>query len=583
MKKKMVSILLAACMVMSMTACGDSEKSTALPKETGETEAVNNEARDYGTEDFITVDFYSQQSSYQGLQSGWYGAAIKEKFNMELNIISPIVSGGGDSLYQTRSAAGNLGDIVCLDYEKMKECVDAGLVIDLTPYLEGKENIAKYQTAIDNMKEYIGEDGIYAIPLGCSTESATKPLLDNGYIANATFMPWKYYSELGCPDIQDTNDLLDVLAQMVENHPTTESGKRTYGISLFKDWDWQSMYFAERLASNFGFTQTTASVFTNGDATQTQLLIDDNGVYHEALKVLFEANQKGLLDPDSSAQTYDNLLTKFAEQQVMFCPIYWMSQNTLATKEAGTAYAYIPVATQKIVNQGYNPYGGDGVCLGIGSNVEDPERLIDFLEWTCSAEGLNYFAWNVEGLTYEIEDGNQIWLSDQEVKLLVDGEPVPEEFGGGSYKEGAPQTYASIGSKFDTNPETGEPYDHTLWESYLKDGRTAMYDEWTEKFGTEDQLSYLEEHNMLEIVPGNNYMPEEESSEMANKRAQCNTVVVETSWKMVYAKDAGEFDQLWEDMKEELTGFGYEDVIAADMAIVKKMAEARAEAITLSE
>ena len=33
------------------------------------------------------------------------GRIVKDKFNMELNIIAPNVAGGGDTLFQTRSAA----------------------------------------------------------------------------------------------------------------------------------------------------------------------------------------------------------------------------------------------------------------------------------------------------------------------------------------------------------------------------------------------------------------------------------------------------------------------------------------------
>ena len=51
-------------------------------------------------------------ANYQGIQSGWFAKIVKDKFNMELNIIAPNVAGGGDTLFQTRSAAGDLGDLI---------------------------------------------------------------------------------------------------------------------------------------------------------------------------------------------------------------------------------------------------------------------------------------------------------------------------------------------------------------------------------------------------------------------------------------------------------------------------------------
>lgn len=60
-------------------------------------------------EDFIVVDVFDSLANVQGIQSGWFAKIVKDKFNMELNIIAPNVSGGGDTLFEVRSAAGNPG------------------------------------------------------------------------------------------------------------------------------------------------------------------------------------------------------------------------------------------------------------------------------------------------------------------------------------------------------------------------------------------------------------------------------------------------------------------------------------------
>ena len=60
-------------------------------------------------EEFIVVDVFDSLANFQGIQSGWFAEIVKDKFNMELNIIAPNVSGGGDTLFEIRSAAGNLG------------------------------------------------------------------------------------------------------------------------------------------------------------------------------------------------------------------------------------------------------------------------------------------------------------------------------------------------------------------------------------------------------------------------------------------------------------------------------------------
>lgn len=575
-KRRIVSMLLAGMMAISAAGCGNAAADTTTVGQSAQEDTK--ESKDASQKDFVTWDFYCQQASYQGIQGGWYGKVLKDKLNIELNIISPVVSGGGDSLYQTRSISGDLGDIVVLDYAKMKECVENGLVIDLSSYLGNCENISQYQAGIDNLTEYIGEDGVYAIPLGMSTESPTKIKLDNGMVNEAPLLPWDYYKELGMPEIQDTDDLLDVMEQMQQAHPTTADGKKTYGFSIFKDWDWKSMAMAERITLAYGYAQTTPSIFTNADCTKTQLLTEDGGAYYNALKLLFKANQRGLVDPDSSAQDYATMSAKVQNKEVLYVWYPWMATVYNNThKNTGDGYAYIPVGTQEIVTNGYNPYGSDGMCIGIGSGAEDPERIMEYLDWSCSPEALQYYAGTIEGLTWEMNDGRP--ERTEFGKNLTPDTVIPDEFGGGTYETGSQKLTASIGSKFDINPETGESYDPTLWTSKLEEEQTQQDTEWSERFGAENPQTWLEENNKVEVIPGSGYIASEESTELKNKRNQCNTEVIQASWQMVFASDEAEFEQIWSNMKEELKGLGYDDVIAADTAIVEQIKAARQEAV----
>lgn len=63
-------------------------------------------------DEYIVVDVFDNPANYQGIQSGWFGKLVKDKFNMELNIIAPNIAGGGDTLREVRLAAGNLGDLI---------------------------------------------------------------------------------------------------------------------------------------------------------------------------------------------------------------------------------------------------------------------------------------------------------------------------------------------------------------------------------------------------------------------------------------------------------------------------------------
>ena len=112
MKKKVVSSMLVLSMTFSVLAGGGMSASASEGEEK--------------YPEFLTIDVFDSVSNYQGLQSGWFAELVKEKFNMELNLISPNVAGGGDTLYQTRSANGNLGDVIItkLDNSRLKDLVE---------------------------------------------------------------------------------------------------------------------------------------------------------------------------------------------------------------------------------------------------------------------------------------------------------------------------------------------------------------------------------------------------------------------------------------------------------------------------
>ena len=234
MKKKLVSLLLCAAVAVSMAAgCGDG-KPAAAPQEDGAQAAQSLSGGDSKYEEFLTVDVFDSQANYQGIQSGWFAKIVKDKFNMELNIIAPNVAGGGDTLFQTRSAAGNLGDLIftSADRGRLQDLVTAGLVMDMSGLIQGKENLERYREAIEySNKELVEEEGIYMIPSEVTTLSPTTPM--EGTDCNSgVYLRWDLYQELGCPELNTAEDMLAVLKEMQELCPVSDSGKKTYAFSL---------------------------------------------------------------------------------------------------------------------------------------------------------------------------------------------------------------------------------------------------------------------------------------------------------------------------------------------------------------
>lgn len=159
-------------------ACGKGEKEGDVPAKTG------------AYRDFLTVDIYDAQANFQGTQSGRFARMLKDCFNMELNLIFPNVAGGGETLYETRAANGNPGDLIFVraDRNYLRDLVRSGLA----PYLSGEENLERYQDAIRSCSGLSGQEGLWAVPSEISEkatdETSESAELTNGRTFALTFM-----------------------------------------------------------------------------------------------------------------------------------------------------------------------------------------------------------------------------------------------------------------------------------------------------------------------------------------------------------------------------------------------------------
>ncbi len=531
----------------------------------------------------ITLDVFSTQTNYQGIQSGWFAKIIKDKFNIELNIIAPNVAGGGDSLYQTRSAEGNLGDIVIIDRARMKDCVESGIILDLSGYYANSTYLKTFDQSIQATREFIGSDKIYALS-GSSTCKATEPVFENQAPYVGTFMRLDYYNELGNPVMNNTADMLNVLKQMQEAHPTTEDGKKVYAFSLFDDWDGDYMAVASKYAFLYGYDEGKAGfVFPSPDATSYSEISDVNGVYHASLKMLFDANQMGLVDPDSSSQNWDTVYTKMQNGQTLFAFWPWLGGafNNLDNKNAGKGMVYIPVKDQKLVNDGYNRYGNTQLSIGIGSKTKYPDRVFEFVDWMASSEYIYYTPGSagIKGLNWDIVNGRPE-LTEFGYKCMDDGTtPMPEEYGGGTFQDGRPEIGFNFLATTSVDPDTGEKFAIADWASVLESTQTLLDQNYEKTFGAINAAEYLLKNDLVKVAPGSAYFAPSEDTELATKRSQCGDLITNVSWQMVFADNEEAFNALWADMQVQLEGLGYQDVLAADLQKLEGLREARAEAV----
>lgn len=582
MNLKRSAILLAAALVASssLAACGSGDKGSSTPESGGAaTEGATSFPESW--DNHIEIDVFGALSNYMGVQTGWFGHLVNEDFNMDLNIIAPNVAGGGDTLYNTRVAAGDLGDLIVVDKGKqLDELVAGGLLKDVSEYYSAMNYTAEFDAAVKELnKDYDGK--IYAFPTQVSTLLPTQPseALEPTFGA---YLRWDLYEKAGYPNIPTLEGLLPVFKDMQEAEPTAPNGKKTYAISLFSDWDGNMMNNVKQPITYYGYDEY-GFVLAQADGSDYQGLLDDDGIYKRVLKFFFDANQMGLVDPESTTQNYDTMFAKYQAGQILYAFWPWLGQAAYNTEEnmnEGRGFMLAEIDDQKIFSYGAEMYGGKQI-LAVGSKAEDPERVAAFINWLFSPQGADtngsqtQGAAGPEGLTWEVADGEPK-LTDFGYDAFVVGEAtVPAEWGGGSYADGVSALNTTVILPVSENPETGFPYNYTLWPSYQALVETPLSENWSEHMGAAYGMQFLEEHNQLAVAPGASFTPPTDPSTIEAQRNQVKEVIVQTSWQMVFASSEAEFNSLWESMQKTAKGLGYDDVLEFDMEGAHAQNEAR--------
>ena len=555
------------------TQAPPTDKATVAPTEEAKTaEPVATEK----TNEPLTLNIFDNAANFQGEQVGWFGVVVKKKFNITLNIIAPQIS--GDQTYQTRAAAGDLGDICIIDNAQWVDCIPSGLIVDLTDILPKTKYLSQYMKHFEGFnKSFAVTNGkIYGMPDFIADTSPTTFSETQPYSSPEMYWPW--YKELGMPDIKDLNGLLDVLDQMYKAHPTTKDGKKTIPITIWKDWDTNYMEAACWIGQWYGYqcdnTMSSVQIGSKGDIIQ---MSDDKSSYKKALQFLFDAQKRGLMDPDGASQQWQaDVNPKYTNGQVILMWYTWSRgfYNSTDKGKLGDGWIVIPIGDLDISQPGDAYYGQSRVwCLG--SKAKDPDRTMEFMDWLNSPEGLRYVHSGIEGFVYEKNASGKYQYTELGWNAFTNNVAVPEEFGGGKYQDGISAINTCIMGSFTVDPDTGEFYNPSYWAAEVEKNKNTLTNEWSAKFGAKDPTEYFLKHNMMTVTPQINADLGTDTSDISTIRSQCAQILKDASWKMVYAKDQAEFDSLWTEMKTQLDGLGWADLVAFDTTKAQKKVDLR--------
>ena len=567
--KKGLALLLCVAMAVSCAACGSDDGGTTTTGGSGGTTQGGGTSDD-GTREEVTLTMFSQQSvtSESGIWQGWGAQKLYEDLTIKLDLYPT-----GNEVEQKLNqylAGGSLPDIIGFKgLDQAQLAMDADMLLPLDEYMELLPNIFEnsyYEDAVGYSQEYTsnGTGHLLIMP------TAVGPASYNAYNW-VPLLQWDAYKKIGMPEINTLEDYLDVVEQMVAVKPVTENGEKVYGFSLFSDWDKYTALEVSTLSFFYGIDTEYVShlMETNVITKETKSILRDDSFYKRALKFYFDANQRGLLDPDSMTQTYSNVDAKYSAGRVMFSYFSWMtgSYNSTASghvnnEEAPDGYASVLAKDMKLYDAPDQTIGRNWY-YAISKNCKDVERACEFLNWLYDPEVIAYLSNGPEDLLWSYDENGEPKVKDPEGWEVIDKKTealMPEEIGGGAFQDGV-YAFNTLGISACTIMENGYSNSYRYWPSTLTRNPTLMKLEVNEWLGADTLAEYVIANDMVAKSTQAVNMITPISDELEMVVSQIGEIVKKYSWQMIYAKDEAEFETLWLTMQTEAEGLGMAQVV----------------------
>lgn len=571
--KKLLALILCVTMIFGLAACGKKDETTTTTTtdvtttegQSEETATVEETAKEETT---LTAFVQQSVSTESGIWQGWGAQKLYDDTKLKVDFYP--TGNEVEQKLQQYLVSGSLPDVIGFKgLDQAQLAMDADMLLSLEDYKDLLPNIFKnkyYQDAIAYSQKYTSNDTGKLVIM----PTAIGPASINAYNW-VPLLQWDAYKQIGMPKIETLEDYLDVVEEMVALKPKTANGEKVYGFSLFSDWDKYTALEVSTLSFFYGIDTEYVShlMETNILTKESTSILDENSFYKRALKFYFDANQRGLLDPDSATQTFSNVDAKYSAGRVMFSYFSWMtgSYNTPASgnvdnAEAPDGYASVLASDMKLYDAPDQTIGRNWY-FAISKDCKDIERACEFLNWLYDPEVNEFLNNGPEGSIWENSASGEPQIIDPAGWEVVDKktEPIMPTEGGGALQDGV-YPFNTLGIQSSTVMDDGFTISYRYWPTTLTRNPTLMKLEVNKLLGAETLGEYVTKNNMVaKSTQAVNMIPPI-SDEMEMTVSQIGEVVKKYSWQMIFAKDEKEFNSLWEKLVSESKGLGADDITA---------------------
>lgn len=531
--KKLIALLLAFVMMLSMVACNQTQPNQT----TGSTEP-NNPSKDTTPattekKDPVTLTLYPLNANVtSGKVEGWLGDFLLENYNVILDIWAY-----SDEKANAIIAGGDLPDIMYFNTQTdFKVMADSGLLLDMDAYLDKMPHLSENATikpALEYVRQYVTDGSLCFLPLVVGT---TANGADVG--RQAVKLNWNIYEKIGAPEIKDLDQLVDVLKKMKEAQPTAPDGSPMYAMHLFNNFDSTYFYAMYSWLCINGSYHGEMDKFLIPDCEKGvwNYMLDDNSLYYQGLKFFNTLYREGLLDPDSI--TTD----RTAQHKKIEAGGALAGWAAVPGWEANGYYA-VSIKDVKTADANVNAYG-NGNYIGVSAKTEHLDEVLSIIDMLADPEALTTFMNGPQGELWDIDADGNAYMTDKGTTLWVNGQTVALASG---------ETYSSVNIPAILAPAEESAYNNAVALSASKkcvelQSQTEASAVWRETNKASNYMEVLVRNDgLLDPFYLNTDMfaanPTDEQSLIIG---EAKNIIVQASWKMVYAASDAEFDQIWD-------------------------------------
>ena len=149
---------------------------------------------------------------------------------------------------------------------------------------------------------------------------------------------------------------------------------------------------------------------------------------------LNEEFHKGIVDPESFTQTYDEYIAKLSTGRVLGMIDQWWnfaysvndSLKVQGLEEQGCNYVPLPITISEDIKNQWHTTGlsGDNINeasgIGITTSCEDIEGALSFINGLLDQEVLDLRSWGVEGVDYNVDENGVYYRTDEQRAQVAD-------------------------------------------------------------------------------------------------------------------------------------------------------------------